>query len=718
MRFQNPIAAIGRVGVLSLAVALGSADALQAQQAAVAGVSDTVRAGRFDNGKMWTFEYPPTDYLRETYGLTPDTAWFRKARLGALRIPGCSASLVSARGLVMTNHHCGREAVTSVTRAGENLQRDGFYAATLQDERQAEDMHADQLIAIVDITEAMDRAERGARDAAEIQEAREQAGEAESARITEEYGGEERGIVVEVISLWNGARTSAYVFRRYDDVRLVMTPELQLGYFGGDPDNFTYPRYSLDMTFFRVYGDDGQPLSTPEHFKFAAQGVKAGDVVFVVGNPGSTSRLQTVAELEFRRDVQDAAILALLDSRVAALNEYLEGNPNAPESIQNELFSLLNSQKAYRGIVRGLNDAYILARRRDGERRFAEAIAAAPKLQEEYGSLIDDLARVQQRKRDLAGEARAFIGLGNPGLDGGVLVRSFYAAQYLSATAAGAPADVLDNVKQALMGVPQQPAELQEALLAARLRDVQNALGGNAAQIDAILQGRSPEGAAAVAVQQSPLSDSARAVQALDDGSLTMNDPAIQLGRSLLQRYGPYQAGMQPISQEEDGLARRLGRARFEVYGLEIPPDATFSLRLADGVVQGYEYNGTVAPPYTTFYGLFDRYHSFGSKDWDLPRRWLDRQSAIALSTPLNFVATADIIGGNSGSPVLDRNLDIVGLVFDGNIESLPGEFIYLDQRARSVAVDARGILEALRSVYQAERIVTEISGTPVPARR
>jgi hypothetical protein len=497
-----------------------------------------------------------------------------------------------------------------------------------------------------------------------------------------------------------------------------MAPELQMGYFGGDPDNFTYPRYALDMTFFRIYDANGQPLATPEHFAFSNEGVKEDDVVFVVGNPGSTSRLQTVAELEYRRDVQDVALLGVLDSRVGVLQQYVDERPDTPESVRNELFSLLNSQKAYGGIVRGLKDEDILARRRAAEAKFVAAIEEDAKLKADYGDLTARMARLQQRKRELAAETRAFIGLGNPSIDGSALVRGLYAGQYVQAKAGSAPADVLDNIKQNVLGVPSQPADLQEVLIASRLSDVQNALGAGNAQMQAILEGRSPEGAAAIVVQQSPLADSAKAAEALENGSLTMNDPAIKLARALIMRYSPFQAAMQPIAQEEEEIARKLGRARFEVYGVEVPPDATFSLRIADGVVKRYAYNGTIAPTHTTFYGLFDRYHSFGDKDWALPPRWVERESELKLETPVNFVSTADIIGGNSGSPVLDRDLRIVGLVFDGNIESLPGEFIYLDDVARSISVDARGILEALRSVYQADRLADELTGAAVPARR
>ena len=701
------------VAIVLSALAPAPGAAQQAGQAA-----DPARAGRYDNGKMWTFDVPPVDYLRATYGFTPDAAWFEKARLGALRIPGCSASLVSARGLVMTNHHCGREATTSVTKPGENFLDNGFYARTQADERKADEMYAEQLIAIVDVTAEVDAAAAAAGNPEAAAEAREAKHEEIKARIAAEHGGEEKGMVVEIVSLYQGAKTSAYVFKRYEDVRLVMTPELQMGYFGGDPDNFTYPRYALDMTFFRLYGENGQPLETPEHFRWSEKGVAAGDLVFVIGNPGSTSRLQTVAELEFRRDVQDVAVLRLLDTRIAVLEQFLKEHPDAPEEIRNELFSLLNSQKAYRGIVKGLKDVTIMARRADMERQVREAIAAKPELATMYGTLIDDMVKLQQQKRQHAAEFSAFAAVGNPGFDGTALVRGYYAAQYIGAKMGGAPAEALAELHSAILDVDEQPAALQELLVAARLRDIEAAFGKDNPRVTSVLNGRSAEGAAAMAVQQSVLSDSAKARQALDDGTLTLADPALQLARAVLSSFGPYQQAIQPISRQEEDIARDIGRAHFAIWGTAVPPDATFSLRIADGVVGSYEYNGTVAPPYTTLYGLFDRHYSHASKDWALPDQWLKAAATLKLSTPMNFVSTADIIGGNSGSPVLDRDLRVVGLVFDSNIEGLPGDYIYLDDRARAVAVDARGILEALRAVYRADRLVQELTGAAAPARR
>ena len=271
-------------------------------------------AGRFDNGKMWTFEYPPMEYFAETYGFAPDSAWFQRARLGALRLPNCTASFVSPAGLVLTNHHCARESVSQVSEEGETLLDDGFYAETLADERPVEDLYLDQLIAIVDVTAEVDAAPEAERDSVTEQ-------------ISERISAQHRGtdsVVVEMISLWNGAKTSAYVFKRFTDLRLVLAPELNMGAFGHDPDNFTYPRYSLDMSFFRVYDDTGEPYEPEFYFSWSQESVGEGDAVFMIGNPGSTSRLQTVAELEFRRDVGDKSTLEFITNRVNVLQSFID----------------------------------------------------------------------------------------------------------------------------------------------------------------------------------------------------------------------------------------------------------------------------------------------------------------------------------------------------------------------------------------------------------
>ena len=600
---------------------------------------DTVTAGRFDNGKMWTFEYPPLEYFRDTYGFAPDDQWFEHARLGALRLPNCSASFVSPHGLVLTNHHCARESISQVSADGEKLLDNGFYAGTLEGERAIDDILADQLIEIIDISAQIDSAYQGITSQESRQEIRKALGE----EIAEARGGEDAGVVVEVIELLNGAKTSAYVFKRYEDVRLVMAPELQLGYFGGDPDNFTFPRYALDMSFLRIY-DDGEPLELEHFFQWTETGVAEGDAIFIIGNPGSTSRLQTVSELEFRAAVSDKAMVAFINSRVAALQSYYDEFPEEAEALdlRNEIFSLLNAQKAYTGMLRGLQDPVTIARRAAAERDFRAAIDQSADRSSKFGDLFDKMERIQNEKRELAAELSAFLGLGNPGLTPGVLLRGIFAFQYLSAQGGGAPSQALEGIMERLESVSHQPRALQERLLAARLADIERYFGKESDIARELLMGRPADQVAKAIVNESQVADSAAASGALINGMVRMTDPAVRLATAMLPRFGAFQSRFTSLSDEEETVARQLGRARFDVYGSTIPPDATFSLRIADGVVKGYEYNGTVAPTKTTFFGLYDHFYSYGAEsDWKLPSRWLSPPASGSASVRCSCVSMA-----------------------------------------------------------------------------
>ena len=673
---------------------------------------DTVRAGEFDQGKMWTFEFPPADHIEETYGFRPDGAWFERARLGALRIPSCSASFVSPNGLVMTNHHCAREFVSQVSGDGETLLDDGFIAIDLNDERPVENFEADQLVEIVDVTDEVN-AQLDALPAGDRGEAREALLEEIEARIVEERGGEDSGYEIEMISLYNGGRTSAYVFRRYTNAKLVMAPELQIGFFGGDPDNFTYPRYNLDFSFFRIYDDDGAPLSSDSYFPFDQDGLAEGDPIFIVGNPGSTHRLQTVAELEYRRDVSDRFLLETVRRRMEVLGAYIEANPETAEEfdLRNEYFGLSNTEKAYEGQVRGLEDPVIIAKRADNEAAFLTAINADPALQERYGGLIEQMAELQDLKRTQNGVVGAFSVFGNPYLDSSTLIRGFFGLQVISMVQGGAAEEEIESMLDNVRGAPQMPAELDAALMADRFADLVRHLGAEHPAVSALLAGRTPEAAAQQVFSMTELADSAGAVAALESGSASPGDGAIQAIIAFLPAFLELNTLFVDVGPREEAIAADLGRARFEIYGTDVPPDATFSLRIADGVVTGYEYNGTIAPVFTTLYGLYDRHYSHaGKEDWALPDRWLDPPESLDLSTPLNFISTADIIGGNSGSPVLDRDLEIVGVVFDGNVESLTGDYIYLPERNRSITVDSRAILESLDEIFDFDRLVLELT--------
>ncbi|MFQ5537632.1 MAG: S46 family peptidase [Gemmatimonadota bacterium] len=687
---------------------------------AVFGVDlDTIHAGPFDQGKMWTFEYPPKEYFASEYGFEPDDAWFETARLGALRIPGCSASFVSPNGLVMTNHHCAREYVTQVSKEGEHLLDNGFIARDLVDERAVEDFHADQLIEIVDVSDEVN-ARLDSVPEGERARARSEVLDGIKARLEEERGGEDAGIVVEMVSLYNGARTSAYVFRRYEHAKLVMAPELQIGFYGGDPDNFTYPRYNLDFSFLRLYDEEGKPLRTEHFFRVDDDGLREGEPVFIIGNPGSTSRLETVAQLEFRRDVRDRGIVNLLRTRMKILDDFIRRHPEEAEArdLRNSYFSLSNSEKAYSGQLRGLEDPVIMARRRDTERRFQAAVEADSALADRYGDLIERMAEIQEQKRAAAPAIQAFLAFGSPLLESATLTRALWAFQLISM--AGAGQEQKDQILERIRGIHQQHPELDAGLMAARFQDLVKYLGSDDPAVQRILAGRTPEEAAREIVSGSVLADSAGAVAAAEEGALTPDDPAVQAIQAILPAFMEYNRVMGSAAPREQELAAEIGRARFEIYGTDVPPDATFSLRIADGVVKGYPYNGTEAPWHTTFYGMYDRHFSFeGREEWALPERWATPPAGLDLATSLNFVATADIIGGNSGSPVLDQELEVVGIVFDGNIESLPGDYIYLPELNRSVSVDVRGILAAMDTVYDVDRLVLElVTGKLVPTEK
>ncbi len=492
-----------------------------------------------------------------------------------------------------------------------------------------------------------------------------------------------------------------------------MAPHGKVAFFGGDPDNFTYPRYDVDMSFYRVYGEDGQPLQTDYFFPWHIDGADEGNAVFVIGNPGSTNRLQTVAQLEYRRDVQEKAVIDFTGSRAAALQDFYDKHSDIGEELElrNAIFELQNERKAYEGMWEGLHDPTTMARRRDSERQFREALEADSALTRRYGDLLDRMASIQQQKAQWQAELSAFIALGNPDYESTILLRAFSGYFYLVGRQRGAPEDVLADLKQGMLALEDQPLELQRGLLIARLRNFRDHLGDASPTVMGIMSGRPPAEVADSLLSRSMLADSARTAEALEGGALTLSDPALQLVGSFIQRYFSFQMSLQELEEQEEAVATELGRARFEVYGTRFPPDATSSLRIADGEVRGYDYNGTIAPYYTTFYGMYDRFYSFGpGSEWDLPEAWLEPPESFDLATPLNFVLTADIIGGNSGSPVLNSDLEAVGLIFDGNIESLPGDYIYDPSRNRAVAVDVRGMLEALDDIYDADRLVLELT--------
>jgi Peptidase S46 len=660
---------------------------------------DTIRAGRFDFGKMWTFEHAPGAYFSETYGFRADSAWFAKVRLAALRIPGCSASFVSPHGLLATNHHCVRGRVATLSRPGESLLDDGFLAQSLDEERPIPGYYADQLIAALDVSDAVFAATDSV-TADRREAARRTALDGIDAGLRQRYAFLGSQLYVQIVPLYEGGRYSAYVFRRFTDVRLVAAVELQMGFFGGDPDNFTYPRHALDFAFLRVYDEHGKPFETDTYFRWGSGGVHEGDPIFLIGNPGPTNRLNTLAQLEYQRDVQVPPVVANLAERLSAMRAFYEADPAAGDAInlRNRMFSLSNSLKAQTGRLDGLRTPQIMARKQDAERQLRAAIAARPELSGRYGGVLDSIAALQAAKRAAGPMVAAALRLNDTSSVSGFELRLL-------------PVGALRLDGPGTLAVKgSKPPALERALLTARLADFLRYLGPNHPVTRAALAGRTPEEAATALLAHSVLGDSVRLVRALASGALPEDDPGVTLARVFEVAYHNAMGMLDAVADVEDALAADLGRARYEVYGTDVPPDASSSPRITDGRVLPYEYNGTLAPVYTTFYGMYELNAAHGqSSEWALPERWRTPPAGLDLATPLNFISTTDSYGGNSGSPAVTRDLQLVGLNFDRNIEGLSRAFIYLPEQGRNVMVDVRAIEAALDQVYDLDRIAKEL---------
>jgi hypothetical protein len=662
---------------------------------------------RFDMGKMWTFEDAPLDYFEEAYDFRPTAEWLEQVRMAALRIPGCTASFVSEDGLVATNHHCARGATSAVTREGENLLDDGFYAATLEDERQAENMWADQLYLVEDVTtlvsQAADPLAPDEQQMAALESRMEAVGDSASTA---------HGLECSVTSLYQGGKYSLYCYRRYHDVRLVFAPELQIGYFGGDYDNFTYPRYNLDISFFRVYDEDGNPLTPASHFRWAQRGPEDGEATFVIGNPGSTERLSTFAQLAFKRDFEDPFIVRLLKTRTDIVSMFMDHHPDQRSSWINQWFGWMNGLKLYEGRVRALNDPEIMGRKLGFELQFKQAVMARSELAQRYGTLWDDIADLREQIAEVYPTLMAFAMGGS--LRSQTLSTAAEMLQYARGAQAGAPDSMLAELRDEILE-REINTDLDGHILEAQIGDVVFALGEDDPWVERALAGRTAAEAAAAIIEASPsAADPERRRELLQDPAAVVasTEPAFVLVQEAMQRAQQAGRRYQQISPREQARNRELAQALFDVYGTSLPPDATFTLRIADGVVSAYDYNGTRAPAWTTFYGLYDRWAAHDGRDeWALPLQWQLPPAEFDRSTPLNMVHTNDTVGGNSGSPVITPALEIMGLLFDGNIESLSGDFIYTTDEARSVSVLSVAILEALEHIYEADRIVEELKG-------
>lgn len=674
---------------------------------------DTVKAGKFDTGKMWTFEYPPMDYFQSEYNFHPDADWFEHVRMSALRFANyCSASFVSADGLVMTNHHCARQSVTQVTKEGEDLHANGFIAQTLQDERPVPGLYVDQMVLFKDVTdEVIDAINKATND--------EERAKFENDIIEEieQREAKETGLKVSITPLFNGGKYSLYGYKTYTDVRLVFAPEDQLGFFGGDPDNFTYPRYNLDCSFFRVYDENGNPLKTENYFKWSENGAAVGEPVFVVGNPGNTDRLNTVAQLEYARDYQYPRTLELLGSLTSIYKQMLADDPSRKLELQDMIFSFENSIKAMSGILEGLRDPILMQRKKDFEKTFRASVNADPELREKYGDLWDKIADSRKELSQVANKSFALS------MNRFSTPQYFFIADEVIKIAENLKlpenerddlyvGEELDNTLASLF--PEDfDAKKNNMLLEAKIDLLIKYLGADDPLVKKFTGGKSGKEAAEYILENSEITNLEDVKDLLDEGPdavLNSDDPFIYFMLNSKDRAKEYSTKVKQINDVESAYSQQLGLALFEVYGTSIPPDATFTLRIADGVVDGFPYNGTIAQPYTTFFGMYDRYYGQNKEfPWSLPERWANPPAGFDLSTPFNFVSTNDIIGGNSGSPVINQKAEIVGLAFDGNIQSLPGNFIFRTEENRTVSVHSSGMREAIDKVYKLTRLSNEL---------
>lgn len=701
-----------RLGTLALLVAMLFAPAIPAAGQVTATARPGTAAGYVKEfGTMWTFDAPPLDYWKGQYGFAPDQAWLDHVRLASVRLPNCSASFVSTDGLVMTNHHCGRTCISAVSPPDTNYQRSGFVARTAAEEKKCPGLYVDQLQSIEDVTSRIRSKVTATTSGGQVAQR-----DAAIGAIQDECQ-RASGDICQVVTFYQGGRYSLYRYKRFTDLRLVMAPEEAISFFGGDPDNFTYPRYDLDLTLLRVYDGD-HPYRPKDFLKWSSAGSKDGDLVFVVGNPGSTGRLLTMAQLEWLRDVQYPFQLSTLERNVKILQELAARSEDARRRYENQIFSFQNSYKAISGYRAGLVDTAIMSKKRAFERDFRRRIDADPKLHAGYGGAWGAIAVALKQERSFASQLLWYGFSGSP-LFGfaGALVRlpeqaklpdSLRLPQYRGAA--------IENLRKALLQPVPIDKEAEKLTLAAQLTAARKALPPNDPFLAGILQGRSPEVAAEALIDGTKLDDVNVRKALLEGGAAAVassDDPLVATARRVEPIARAVQMRAAKLDATVSANAEKIGQAIYAAYGTVLPPDATFTLRISDGVTKGYPYNGTVAPYRTSFYGLYARSAEFGDQPpFQVPERWKVAGQRLDLTTPFDFVTTNDIIGGNSGSPMINRDAEIVGLIFDGNIESLPNRFIFTDDVARSVGVHSRAITEALRKVYDAARIADELEGS------
>jgi hypothetical protein len=621
---------------------------------------------------------------------------------------------VSPNGLVLTNYHIVEDIVGEVSTPEKDLAKEGFLAKTRAEEIKAPSLELNQLISIEDVTSRVNGAVKANSTDAEAFAARRAeitAIEAESTKAT--------GLRSDVVTLYQGGQYNLYRYKKYTDVRLVFVPEFQAAFFGGDPDNFNFPRFNIDMALVRVYEND-QPVHPDNYFKWSTTGAKEGSLVFVTGNPGSTSRLDTVAHLEELRDTSIPIVLRLLERREAVLKKYMAMGEEQTRQSQNELNSVQNALKVYRGQLKGLKDPALMARKMKEEQGLRKAVAANPEWQKMYGGAWDAIATAHKNYPSYIRERRIFEQAGgfNSVLFGYARTLVRMAEESKKPNNERLP-EYTDARRASLELGLFSPAPIHEDFEKLKLADslgfMVELLGADNPLVKGVLAGKTPEARADELISGTKLKDPEYRKELAKGGFEAIdasNDPMILVAREIDAKAREVRKRYETeVAAVERANYSKIARALFETEGNKIYPDATFTLRLSYGAVEGYMENGKKVPPFTTLGGLYARSDQYKHEfPYNLPPRWVEKKSALNLNTPFNFVSTNDIIGGNSGSPTINQNGELVGLIFDGNIQSLVGDFMYDGSVNRAISVDSRGMLEVLKKVFNANDIVAELT--------
>jgi hypothetical protein len=677
-------------------------------------------ASRADEG-MWLFNNPPMKLLQQKYNFQPTAAWLEHVQNSSVRFNnGGSGSFVSPDGLAMTNHHVGADCLQKLSTKDKNYLATGFEAKSNADEPKCADLELNVLMSIEDVTARVAGTVQPGMNAALAEKSR----RAEINKIEKESR-DKTSLRSDVVTLYNGGQYHLYRYKRYTDVRLVFAPQKSIAFFGGDPDNFEYPRYDLDICFFRVYEND-KPAHVENYLKWSESGATEGDLVFVSGHPGNTERAETVAHLLYQRDYAVPGALNLLRRREVLLDNFAERSTENARRAEQELFGIRNTRKALLGRLAGLQDPAIIGKKRNEEKELREAVAKDPQLSQSYGEAWDQVGATLQtliKIRDeynlfAIGPRRAAASFNSDLFD--IAIKLVRMAEETSKpngerlreySEAG-----LDSLKLQLFSDAPIYDDLETVQLADSLGMMAEGMGEDNEIVQKVLAGKSPRDRAAELVHGTALKDvvirkrlAEGGMNAIQDSTdlmiqlATMIDPESRRIRQMFE---------QQVDEPQRQAYGKIANARFAVYGSSVYPDATFTLRLAFGEAKGYTEGGAKIPWATTLGGTYEHAAAHNNKEpFELPKIWNDRKSQIKLSTPFNFVSTADIIGGNSGSPVINRQGELVGIIFDGNIQSLVLDYTYSDLESRAVAVHSAGILEALRKIYAANRLVTELTG-------